>query len=416
MRTVLHCLRKSRCYATFQNVSCTILSQEHPSRRNSINRLRAHCYIGASTTDEPALPSMSPTTLDDYKLWLAWRTNFTNAHTEAGFTLCFRLEEALPIDIDNWQLHFLVAAKHDPSLKISLDEYWTLKPKQRIEAARPLGQEFEKNLLLALGYAARIYPTIWNGLATDQPVGCRLTLDEAFAFLKESAWVLGDAGYTVIVPAWWTPAGRRRTKVRLKTSARSSKGKGTAAVKPGGLSMQAIISYEYQLSIGGQRVTEEEWRQLVNAKTPLVQFRGEWMELDRDKMQQLLEFWQTHQHEEAEITLMDMLKVATESEDDMEWDHDQTLQDMLARLHDKNAFAPIPDPKTLQGTLRDYQRRGVAWLQYLESLGLNPCLADDMGLGKTLEVIACLLNEREAARGERRCTTNTGHCANVCAG
>jgi SNF2 family DNA or RNA helicase len=28
---------------------------------------------------------------------------------------------------------------------------------------------------------------------------------------------------------------------------------------------------------------------------------------------------------------------------------------------------------------------------------LNPCLADDMGLGKTLEVIACLLKEREEA-------------------
>jgi len=149
------------------------------------------------------------------------------------------------------------------------------------------------------------------------------------------------------------------------------------------------------LSIGGQVVTEEEWQQLVNAKTPLVQFRGQWMELDRDKMQQLLEFWQTHQHEEPEITLLGMLKMEAESEDDLEWDYDQSLRDMLSRLHDKNAFAPVKDPQNLQGTLRDYQRRGVAWLQYLENLGLNPCLADDMGLGKTLEVIACLLKERE---------------------
>jgi hypothetical protein len=41
------------------------------------------------------------------------------------------------------------------------------------------------------------------------------------------------------------------------------------------------------------------------------------------------------------------------------------------------AFAPIADPTGLQGTLRDYQRRGVAWLRYLEQLGLNPCLADE---------------------------------------
>jgi SNF2 family DNA or RNA helicase len=333
--------------------------------------------------------------LEEYKQWLKWRTNLTKAHTEAGFTLCFRLEEALPSDIDNWQLHFLVAAKHDPSLKLSLEEYWGLHPWDRAEAARPFGRDFEKNLLLALGYAARIYPTIWNGMATDQPAKCILTMDEAFSFLKESAWVLDDAGYAVIVPAWWTPDGRRRTKVRLKTSVRWPKGATT--VSNGHLSLNTIISYEYQLSVGGQVVSEEEWEQLVNAKTPLVQFRGQWMELDRDKMQQLLQFWQTHQDEKSEITLLDMLKIGSEAEDDLEWDHDQSLRDMLTRLHDKNAFAPINDPEALQGTLRDYQKRGVAWLRYLENLGLNPCLADDMGLGKTLEVIACLLKEREEA-------------------
>ncbi len=343
----------------------------------------------------PALPQASADALEDYKHWLVWRTNFTRAHTEAGFTLCFRLEEASATDIDNWHLHFLVASRRDPSLKLSLDEYWRLKPQARAEAARPFGQDFEKNLLLALGYAARIYPKVWDGLATDRPTGCHLTLDEAFAFLKESAWVLGDAGYAVIVPAWWTPQGRRRTKVRLKTALRSPKG--TATVSHGYFNLSAIIAYEYQLSVGGQVVTEEEWQQLVNAKTPLVQFRGQWMELDRDKMQQLLQFWQTHQQEEQEITLLDMLKIGAEAEDDLEWDYDESLQDMLSRLHDKNAFSPIKDPQTLQGTLRDYQRRGVAWLQYLENLGLNPCLADDMGLGKTLEVIAHLLKEREEA-------------------
>ncbi|MHB8596347.1 MAG: DEAD/DEAH box helicase [Ktedonobacteraceae bacterium] len=341
----------------------------------------------------PTLSRPVADTLEEYKQWLAWHANFTQAHTDAGFTLCFRLEEASPADMDNWQLHFLVAARHDPSLKMSLDDYWRLKPKARVEAIKPFGKNFEKNLLLALGYAARIYPTIWDGLATEHPIGCHLTLDEAFTFLKESAWVLGDAGYNVIVPAWWTPDGRRRTKVRLKTSVRSRKGSATPS--QGLFTLGSIIAYEYRLSIGGQEVTEEEWRRLVNAKTPLVQFRGQWMELDRDKMQQLLQFWQTHQHEEPEISLLDMLKIGAESEDDLEWDHDQNLQDMLSRLHNKNAFSLIENPRALQGTLRDYQKRGVAWLQYLENLGLNPCLADDMGLGKTLEVIASLLKERE---------------------
>ncbi|MGB3137459.1 MAG: DEAD/DEAH box helicase, partial [Nodosilinea sp.] len=51
----------------------------------------------------------------------------------------------------------------------------------------------------------------------------------------------------------------------------------------------------------------------------------------------------------------------------------------------------------LQGNLRDYQKRGLSWLHYLENLGLNGCLADDMGLGKTIQVIARLVQEREEA-------------------
>src|SRR6266851_3878715 len=74
-----------------------------------------------------------------------------------------------------------------------------------------------------------------------------------------------------------------------------------------------------------------------------------------------------------------------------------TWNGTMIRTCERCCPGPIQDPQSLQGTLRDYQKRGVAWLQYLESLGLNPCLADDMGLGKTLEVIARLLKEREEA-------------------
>ncbi len=337
-------------------------------------------------------------TLADYKHWLAWRAQLSGRHQETDFTLCFRLEEASADDTDNWQLHFLVASRHDPSLKLSLADYWSLKPKARAAARQPFGQDFEKDLLLALGSAARIYPTIWSGLATDQPAACQLTLEEAFTFLKEISWVLGDAGFTVIVPAWWTPQGRRRTKIRMKTSMRSAKGTNSNA--PGRLSLDAVIAYSYELSIGGEPVSAKEWEQLVNARSSLVQFRGQWIELDRAKMQQMLEFWKLHQGEASEISLQAMLKLGAQSPNDLEWEHDSDLREMLARLQDKNTFAPIADPQHLQATLRDYQRRGVSWLRYLEGLGLHPCLADDMGLGKTIQIIACLLKEREEEREE----------------
>ena len=56
----------------------------------------------------------------------------------------------------------------------------------------------------------------------------------------------------------------------------------------------------------------------------------------------------------------------------------------------------------LQGTLRPYQRQGVAWLRFVTQLGLGACLADDMGLGKTIQVLALLLCLRHEASAQQR--------------
>lgn len=44
----------------------------------------------------------------------------------------------------------------------------------------------------------------------------------------------------------------------------------------------------------------------------------------------------------------------------------------------------------VQATLRDYQKEGVKWINYLYEQQLGGCLADDMGLGKTLQTITQL--------------------------
>ena len=51
---------------------------------------------------------------------------------------------------------------------------------------------------------------------------------------------------------------------------------------------------------------------------------------------------------------------------------------------------PVDPPDTFRGVLRDYQKEGVGWLQFLERFRFGGCLADDMGLGKTVIVLAHL--------------------------
>jgi superfamily II DNA or RNA helicase len=60
--------------------------------------------------------------------------------------------------------------------------------------------------------------------------------------------------------------------------------------------------------------------------------------------------------------------------------------------------APCEPPPEFAGTLREYQRRGVAWLQALREQGFGAVLADDMGLGKTVELLAHAAIERANGR------------------
>ncbi|WP_375433981.1 DEAD/DEAH box helicase [uncultured Hymenobacter sp.] len=61
---------------------------------------------------------------------------------------------------------------------------------------------------------------------------------------------------------------------------------------------------------------------------------------------------------------------------------------------DFTGIAPVAVPPNLQATLRDYQRQGLNWLNFLDTFGFGGCLADDMGLGKTLQVLTFILLQR----------------------
>jgi SNF2 family DNA or RNA helicase len=346
----------------------------------------------ASDTDQS--PATDVGTYKQYQQWQDWKTKLIGVQAESSFYLCFKLKEGSETSPNDWQIEFLVALKTDPSLKLALNDYWYRGDKRKKEIQQQFGSEFEKELILQLGYAARIYPAIWKGLETDKPTGFKLTLEESFTFLKETAWILEDSGYKVIVPAWWTPTGRQRAKLRLKASGKKSAPKSAGK---GIFSLKNIIEYHYELSLGDQVISEKEWQQLVKAKSPLIKFRGQWVELDQEQMAKMLTFWQSQQQENPEMTLLELLQKASENPDTLEVETDATLAEMMAKLQNPSQMEPIENPEQLQGNLREYQKRGVAWIQFLENLGLNGCLADDMGLGKSIQVIARLIQEREQA-------------------
>lgn len=63
---------------------------------------------------------------------------------------------------------------------------------------------------------------------------------------------------------------------------------------------------------------------------------------------------------------------------------------------------PVDVPAQLKTELRDYQKDGLNWLNFLDDFNFGGCLADDMGLGKTIQIIAFILSQKN----RRKQTTN----------
>ncbi|MCA9602022.1 MAG: hypothetical protein KC417_08365, partial [Myxococcales bacterium] len=64
---------------------------------------------------------------------------------------------------------------------------------------------------------------------------------------------------------------------------------------------------------------------------------------------------------------------------------------LFDKLDDVEEIDSVPKPRNLKASLRDYQKRGFAWLVFIHNLASGGILADDMGLGKTLQTISLLL-------------------------
>ena len=74
------------------------------------------------------------------------------------------------------------------------------------------------------------------------------------------------------------------------------------------------------------------------------------------------------------------------------------LEDYQEKLSNFQSISSTKVPKKLKATLRDYQKEGLNWLNFLDEFGFGGCLADDMGLGKTIQMIAYLLHQIEKGR------------------
>ena len=73
----------------------------------------------------------------------------------------------------------------------------------------------------------------------------------------------------------------------------------------------------------------------------------------------------------------------------------EILQALARKLKRFKRLKAVKPPKAFEAELRDYQKKGLAWLQFLREMELGGILADDMGLGKTVQALAHIQFEKE---------------------
>ncbi len=80
---------------------------------------------------------------------------------------------------------------------------------------------------------------------------------------------------------------------------------------------------------------------------------------------------------------------------------DAQFETVRAELRSFEGVNAMEQPAGFHGQLRDYQKEGLGWMEFLRRFSFGGCLADDMGTGKTAQVLA-LLESRRAERKKSR--------------
>ncbi|MBP8256207.1 MAG: DEAD/DEAH box helicase [Opitutaceae bacterium] len=227
---------------------------------------------------------------------------------------------------------------------------------------------------------------------------------EAHHFLREIPQ-FEAAGLLVRIPDWWKAGRAARPTVSITVG----------AGKPAGVGLNALLDFNVETTLEGEPISPEEWAQITSADAGLVLLKGKWVEVDREKLRNVLDHWKMLEaaRKQGGVTFAEGVRMLSgaqpaedrageESEDVRAWSTVKAgdwLETALAQLRAPGGQSVGAEPAGLKATLRPYQLVGVHWLRFLQTLGLGACLADDMGLGKTVQVLAALLHARASSPG-----------------
>ena len=225
-----------------------------------------------------------------------------------------------------------------------------------------------------------------------EPVGLELSVEDAERFLEQAPAELAARGIELVGP-------ERLVRAGVRVSGRATPH--DAADHPKRFGREAVVAWKLVVADddGPASISDAELERAERAGATLLHSGRRWVRIDPAAMRRARKLLEEQVREHAVVDAVTLLKLAGEGVLDV--GAAPSAPDPAAPVAWTDALlAGLPDerlqeehePAGFAGELRPYQRRGLAWLRFLERLGLGGCLADDMGLGKTATTLAYLLD------------------------
>ncbi len=257
-------------------------------------------WIDHLLSDNPQLQLPPQPAYQLYQNWVSWIEQLHASGSDVNFRLAFKLDAPEPSEgierntpaTTTWTLRYYLQARDNPELVIPAEQVW----QEKSPSLRMNGRRFDQpqeRLLASLGIASRMFAPIKESLRSPRPEMALLSTEEAYHFLREIGPLLESSGFGVIVPHWWQAQGRMRLGLRLRLF---SEDKEAAPVerKSGALTLNSLIRFHWELTLGEQTLNNSEFDQLVAIQSPLINLRGRWIELDPEQVAASRTFLQKH--------------------------------------------------------------------------------------------------------------------------
>ncbi len=316
-----------------------------------------------------------------------------------------------------WSLHVQLQSPGEDGQLVDAAQLWDEVNDPAVIFGRSVADR-RGQLITDLHRASGACPPLARFAGDPAPTQLSISTPEAHLFIRQWGPALEAAGFGINVPDW---AAGRDKGVGLMLALRPMAGppdedlleigQGGAGggatpwgeVGAGQFGLESLLDFDWQIAVGDLRLTPAEFRQLAGQGSPLVRYRGQWVQIDPDAGKKAVAFLE--KESSGKITLAEAFKTAYGIRQldtglqvlgltGSDW-----LDTLLGKAPDART-GTVQQPTGFGGMLRPYQLRGLDWLAFLDRLGLGGCLADDMGLGKTIQFIALLLHERERAEGK----------------